>query len=152
VITTLGFMPLDWKDVPFNDVLPAIFEYRKKAFLSRIVHGEACGTHVYLFNRASDVAWWSKKKMTIVFEQSQMRNSDDDVTRRLSEKGDAELAFHDPWCMIQARHEIEPTALRPQVYLNPIRAESCWPASTFRSRALSLAPRIRGSCAAKSSQ
>ena len=111
VITNLGFMPLDWKDAPFNHVLPTIFEYRKKAFLSRIVHGEACGTHVYLFNRASDVAWWSKKKTTIVFEQSQMRNSDDDVTRRLSEKGDAELAFHDPWCVIQARNEIEPTAL-----------------------------------------
>jgi len=29
----------------------------------------------------------------------------------LSEKGDAELAFHNHWWMIQARHEIVPTAL-----------------------------------------
>jgi hypothetical protein len=111
VTTSLGFVRLDWKDVPFNDVLRGIFEGRKKMFLSRVVHGEACGTHVYLFNRARDVAWWSEKKTTIVFEQSQTRNSDDVDARRLSEKGDAELAFYGHWCMIQARHEIKPTAL-----------------------------------------
>ncbi len=111
VTTSLGFVPLDWKDVPFNDVLRAIFQGRKKTFLSRVVHGEACGMHVYLFNRARDVAWWSEKKTTIVFEQSQAQNSDDVVTRRLSEKGDAELALHGHWCMIQARHEIKPAAL-----------------------------------------
>jgi hypothetical protein len=110
-IDALGFVPLDWKDVPFNDALPAIFQYRKKAFLSHVVHGKAGGSHVYLFNRASDVAWWSKKKTTIVFEHSQNQNSDDDVKRRLSERGDADLAFYDHWCMIQARHEIEATAL-----------------------------------------
>ena len=111
VTTSLGFVPLDWKDVPFNDVLRGIFQGRKKTFLSRVLHGEACGTHIYLFNRARDVAWWSEKKTTIVFEQSQTQNSDDVVTRRLSEKGDAELAFYGHWCMIQARHEIKPTAL-----------------------------------------
>jgi hypothetical protein len=111
VTTSLGFVPLDWKDVPFNDVLRAIFQGRKKMFLSRVVHGEACGTHVYLFNRARDVAWRSEKRTTIVFEQSQTRNSDDVIKRCLSEKGNADLAFHGHWCMIQARHEIKPTAL-----------------------------------------
>ncbi len=71
VTTSLGFVPLDWKDVPFNDVLRGIFQGRKKTFLSRVVHGEACGTHIYSFNRARDVAWWSEKRTTIVFEQSQ---------------------------------------------------------------------------------
>jgi len=111
VIASLGFVPLDWKLVPFNETLRVVFPNRRKAFCSGLVHGDSCGTHIYLFNCARGLAWWSRKKTTVVFERPGVLNPDDGVARRLAEKGDAELVFHQRWCVIQARHEIRPTAL-----------------------------------------
>jgi hypothetical protein len=111
VITSLGFVPLDWKNVPFSEALPAVFANKKQPFLGRVIHGEACGRHVYHFICAGDAAWWSKKKTTVVMEGPQALTTGEGLAARLAEKGDAELAFHNRWCMIQARHEIGPTAL-----------------------------------------
>lgn len=111
VITSLGLVPLDWNSVPFIEVLPVVFANKRKVIFSRVVHGEAYGTHVYLFNCERDTAWWSKKKTTVVLKRPQASAAGEDVARRLSEKGDAELAFHNHWWMIQAKHEIVPTAL-----------------------------------------
>jgi len=110
VITSLGFVPLDWNSVPFIEVLPVVFANKRKVIFSRVVHGEAYGTHVYLFHCARDT-WLSKKKTTVVMERPQVLAAGEGVDRRLSEKGDAELAFHNHWWMIQARREIVPTAL-----------------------------------------
>jgi len=110
VITSLGFVPFDWESVPFNEILPVVFP-KRKAIFSRVVHGDAYGTHVYLFNCARDRAWWSKIRTAVVMERPQALAASEGVARRLSEKGDAELAFHNHWWMIQARHEIAPTAL-----------------------------------------
>jgi hypothetical protein len=64
-----------------------------------------------LFLSADDVAWWSKKKTTLVFQQLQTQNSDAALVSRLSEQGDAKLAVHGNWCLILARHEIKPPSL-----------------------------------------
>jgi hypothetical protein len=109
-LTRLGFVPLEWKDAPFADLLLTISRNRKQAFLSRIVQGEVSGTHVYLFNQSSDVAWWSKKRTTVVMEES--RGSDAAITSALAEKGNAGIICRGHWCMIQARCEIKPIRLQ----------------------------------------
>lgn len=109
-IATLGFVSLDWNKVPFDDlILRAIFQNRKKSFVSGFVHGDSCGMHFYLFNRARDAAWWSKKRTTVVLQPT--GNIDDVLASGIINNADAELARHGDWCMIQARGEIQPKAL-----------------------------------------
>lgn len=111
VIATLGFVPLDWKKVPFNDlVLRAIFRNRKEAFVSGLVHGDSGGTHFYLFNWAPDTAWWSKRRTTLVFQPT--GNIDERSLSGIIKNENAELGRYGDWCMIQARREIQPGALR----------------------------------------
>lgn len=110
-VDALRLVPVEWKDVPFQDVIPSILQNRKKEFLSRVVHGETCGVHIYLFSSARDVAWWSKKKTSVIFERLQAQNSNEGMAERLSKRAEADLTFHRGWCLIQARHEIKPDAL-----------------------------------------
>lgn len=107
-VENLGLVLLDWREVPFSEVLPTIFQSRKTAFLSRVVDGDICGTHVYVFNHARDVGWWNKT--TVVFKQS--RDSDEAVRRSFKPDGDAALVVRGDWCMIQAQHGIKPARLR----------------------------------------
>ena len=110
VLATLGFLPLDWKKAPFNDlVLRAIFQNRKEAFVSRLAHGDSCGMHFYVFNWARDTAWWSKKRTTLVFQP--MGTIDDVLVSGVTNSADAEINCYGDWCMIQARREIQPRAL-----------------------------------------
>lgn len=90
------------------------------------------GLYIYLFDIASDTAWWSKRRMVAVLKRGDESPLPEHITRQMLEKSDAELRVHPNWLVVVSRHSVASNGLAS--VMDSITTNGALPASLLSSR------------------